>query len=1587
MSLEHTLAAACTALDTAVGLCPPDCDLRAVLVSILAAHTSIARTQPDSLAPWRLTLKKVTDFATRITTLLQRQSLQQPDMQARIEQLKKEAENLHAECDTRGLYTASVPPLASQRLCDRLCLCLDSVPTEALQEVAVLGPNAENLRVLLRSLSVFYDFIETLLTSEIGMLPFASKLIGFIRDHMQDTSSHPPPISSAPCSRPEATRFVAIRDALNLYIDAANKSAISQEDSGIITTILQLLWPGVGDEPLTTEMEIMSTCVTFDTKSSELNFPTMLGATENSVLFKAMFQIPSDYTQDNRPTWPTAVAVKMFRPSMSTIAREPFFRQEALRVSTFTNPCLLAVHGVHWPREVPVSNNAAFTNDIVVVSELMTDNLRTIRRRAPASTLEAQLRILIDVASALACLHEAGVCHLGLTPENVLLRVDKGVRYGHAKVDVTSLFRYALFPDWLDSIPLRSWMYIAPELHAEGQPRFTSDIWSLGVLACFLMGGASPTHEKNSLKWSSMHSQKDSAWSWASTIRNRRIRNIFRSCLCTNPKDRPTAAFLVEKLQNVLQSVSANGGSGSDVMGNVLTNGNDLGLNDFDIDANRDTKKDAFFEFEDVCRALSDSEPPIRGKNGSDTGLKQNGNDLSIRRRKRRRIAELDPDDLDWAETNAPDKTAVIESTSSSSPSNGPGVERRALPNRRAKEKTGSEPTSAVDQLTPGTEVDLVHSSTAVKHIRTTQEKRNRSDLRNNMRDQSSKGSDHKTEARGLSRISNDTDVIDENHAPPIQGLNHQSSELPYAAVDENKFDDDGAIFIEPSQAQKTGQKLSADRATIPSKSKVEPSKYERMNRKAEVLQESGRPGCIEEAANMFKMAADAGNSNAQVNYGHCLEFGRGVNQDFCEAAMYFQSAANQGNTKGQLRIGLCHEFGRGTKKDFRVAVDWYKRASDQGNTQAQTNLGIAYHQGHGVERNYGMAAELYRRAVKDGHTAAMLNLGVLSEHGLGVPKDTSTAFRLYESAAAGGNERAMLNLALCYERGHGTPRDLRQAALMYVKSAEAGNHQAQFRAGQCFENGEGVPRNYMRAAVYFKKAAESDNLNAMNRLGLLYEDGRGVDHDPVKAFKLFNAASKHGHSPSTFCLARCYEYGVGVKRSLTIAINCLKKACEQKNPKAMVTLGYKYESGVGVKKSTKEAVRLYKASAALGCPEGELALGQCFYFGYGMEKNLSEALRLYEGACKKNDPSACLELAHLYRDGVEVPQDYQKAFGLYRKSAVGRKSLAHVNLGEFYFYGRGVEIDYKKAIQHFRSAAALKDEGAAEAFRWLGDCYSDGSGVEINMKTAVRYFQKGAEAGSAGAQMSLGCCYENGTGVEVNGTKAVNLYRKAEKGGNMTATSNLGILYEKGKFVKQDYQKAFRQYTRAAEHGVIEAMCNLADCYAEGNGTPKNVSRAFELYKEAAGHGHSGAQCELGACYYHGKGVEQDFKKALELFEKARESEPEAVRQLGTAHFDGCGVEQNYVEALRLFHEAAQSGNQDAYLNIGICHEYGHGVAQDFGKAAEFYRHAADGGNLTAMQCLGNLHFSGKGVKKDLEVAVGWYRQGRSLSFDQTLQ
>jgi serine/threonine protein kinase len=109
-------------------------------------------------------------------------------------------------------------------------------------------------------------------------------------------------------------------------------------------------------------------------------------------------------------------------------------------------------------------------------------------------------------------------------------------------------------------------------------------------------------------------------------------------------------------------------------------------------------------------------------------------------------------------------------------------------------------------------------------------------------------------------------------------------------------------------------------------------------------------------------------------NFGRCLEYGRGIEQDFIRAAKFYRRAADLGNAAAQTSFGVCLERGIGVKSNPVLAARYYQRSAAQGDADGANNLGFCLERGRGVHEDIEAAAECYAFAADHGHPEGELN-------------------------------------------------------------------------------------------------------------------------------------------------------------------------------------------------------------------------------------------------------------------------------------------------------------------------------------------------------------------------------------------------------------------------------------------------------------------------------------------------------------------------------------------------------------------------------------------------------------------------------------
>jgi serine/threonine-protein kinase len=203
------------------------------------------------------------------------------------------------------------------------------------------------------------------------------------------------------------------------------------------------------------------------------------------------------------------VAIKVLPASLADDAdRLLRFAQEAQSASALNHPNIITIH------EVGEIEGLHF-----IVTELIDGN--TLRRKMAAEqlSLPAALDLAMQIASALAAAHEAGITHRDIKPDNIMVRRDgivKVLDFGLAKlterqppteIDVDAATRAKMTTD--PGAVMGTPQYMSPEQARGQRVDARTDLFSLGVVLYEMIAGRPPFDGVNALDVISAILQKE----------------------------------------------------------------------------------------------------------------------------------------------------------------------------------------------------------------------------------------------------------------------------------------------------------------------------------------------------------------------------------------------------------------------------------------------------------------------------------------------------------------------------------------------------------------------------------------------------------------------------------------------------------------------------------------------------------------------------------------------------------------------------------------------------------------------------------------------------------------------------------------------------------------------------------------------------------------------------------------------------------------------------------------------------------------------------------------------------------------------
>ena len=124
-------------------------------------------------------------------------------------------------------------------------------------------------------------------------------------------------------------------------------------------------------------------------------------------------------------------------------------------------------------------------------------------------------------------------------------------------------------------------------------------------------------------------------------------------------------------------------------------------------------------------------------------------------------------------------------------------------------------------------------------------------------------------------------------------------------------------------------------------------------------------------ALELYEIAAQQGDAQAQYSLGLCYHYGEGTLKDPFSAFKWFCQAAEGGHAEAQYSVGVYHQQGIGTEQNSENALKWFEKAAIQNQAKAQHELGESFYHGRGVEKNPALAKKWINKSYVNGNKRA----------------------------------------------------------------------------------------------------------------------------------------------------------------------------------------------------------------------------------------------------------------------------------------------------------------------------------------------------------------------------------------------------------------------------------------------------------------------------------------------------------------------------------------------------------------------------------------------------------------------------------------
>lgn len=423
----------------------------------------------------------------------------------------------------------------------------------------------------------------------------------------------------------------------------------------------------------------------------------------------------------------------------------------------------------------------------------------------------------------------------------------------------------------------------------------------------------------------------------------------------------------------------------------------------------------------------------------------------------------------------------------------------------------------------------------------------------------------------------------------------------------------------------------------------------------------------FDEAAALYKKAADNGNAYAIWRLSKAYDNGDGVDFDENQAFELLQQAAQGGCDEAKCDLAFMYMFDWfGVGKDIekgKKMLDSLMLTTDNSYVLSRYASLLFFGQGSYEEDKEKALAVLEKVKDKKNPYYCSLMGDVYFSGTEKISIDENKGIDFLVKAFNGGRRYCAYHLQGIYALGKGSIKKDRAKQIEWLKKGiESNQTDCMVTMAQICLSEDSTYQDYrnpQRGLELLKRAAKHGNGDAYYLLGNLYFGNYGgtsyVQKDDQKAFENWEKAFELRSPDGGNNLAIAYIYGIGCVKDVAKAISIYKQAVENGSGSSANSLYVYYAMGDdGVEKDEKLAKYYLFKAAELGNDWGCFKLGIQYYYGNDLvEQSNSQAFVYVKKAADMGLVDACKMIAYFYEEGIGCHKDPEKAKEYWDKTVV----------------------------------------------------------------------------------------------------------------------------------------------------------------------------------------------------------------------------------------------------------------------------------------------------------------------------------------------